>query len=64
MENKYTAIIIEPIEHKALGFVLNNFLENLDDNWNIIIYHGNKNIEFVNTIIDTKLNKYKKEYLL
>lgn len=60
MENKYTAIIIEPREHKALEFVLNNFLENLDDNWNIIIYHGNKNMEFVSTIIDTKLEKYKK----
>jgi hypothetical protein len=64
MENKYTAIIIEPRKHNALEFVLNNFLENLDDNWNIIIYHGNKNVEFVNTIIDTKLKKYKKRISL
>ena len=35
MENnaKYTAIIIEPRTHKALEFVLNNFLENLNDDW-------------------------------
>jgi len=25
MENKYTAIIVEPRKHKALEFVLNNF---------------------------------------
>ena len=39
-QNKYTAVIVEPREHKALSFVLNNFLENLSDEWNIIIMHG------------------------
>jgi len=55
----YTAIIIEPRKHNALEFVLNNFLENLSDEWNIIIYHGNKNIDYLQNIIDTKLQKYK-----
>lgn len=59
MESKYTAIIIEPRKHKALEFVLNNFLENLNDDWNIIIYHGNNNIDYLQNIIDNKLNKYK-----
>jgi hypothetical protein len=31
MSSKYTAVIIEPRQHKALQFVLNNFLENLND---------------------------------
>ena len=39
----YTAIIVEPRKHAALEFVLNNFLENLDLNWNIKIYHGTEN---------------------
>ena len=39
----YTAIIVEPRKHAAMQFVLNNFLENLDLNWNIKIYHGIEN---------------------
>ena len=37
MSQQYTAIIVEPREHKALVFVLNNFCTNLDENWNIIV---------------------------
>ena len=33
MNNKYTAIIVEPRKHIALEFVLNNFLENLNNDW-------------------------------
>ena len=44
---KYTAIIIEPREHKALEFVLNNFVENLSNDWNFIIFHGSKNIDYI-----------------
>jgi hypothetical protein len=47
MSYKYTAIIIEPRIHKALPFVLHNFLENLSEEWGIIIFHGNKNKQFV-----------------
>jgi len=49
--SKYTAIIIEPREHKALLYVLNNFLENLSNEWSIIIFHGNNNIEYVNNCL-------------
>jgi len=48
---KYTAIIIEPRKHNALPFVLKNFTDNLNEDWNFIIYYGTKNKEFINTII-------------
>lgn len=56
---KYTAIIIEPREHKALEFVLNNFLDNLDDRWNIILSHGKSNINFVMSILN-KMDESKR----
>ena len=49
---EYTAVIIEPREHKALKFVLENFIENLSNEWNIIIFHGNKNKEFILDILN------------
>lgn len=54
----YTAVIIEPREHNALSFVLRNILENLDDTWNILIFHGTKNENFVKNIIKDKLFSY------
>ena len=51
----YTAIIVEPREHPALEFVLNNFLSTLSDEWNIIVFHGNKNIDFLKKIIENNL---------
>jgi hypothetical protein len=54
----HTAIIVEPREHPALEFVLNNFLSNLSDEWNIIVFHGNKNIHFLEKIIENNLQKY------
>jgi hypothetical protein len=42
-----------------MKFVLTNFLENLPENWNIIIMHGNKNINYVKEIIDNSLKQYK-----
>jgi len=59
VSNKYTAVIVEPRKHAALSFVLENFLKNLSNEWNIIIFHGNLNIDFVNNIISNKLNNYK-----
>ena len=56
---KYTAIIVEPREHKALSFVLNNYLENLSDEWGVVICHGTKNIEYINNIILDDLSKYR-----
>ena len=49
----YSAIIIEPREHPALSFVLDNFIHNLSDEWNFIIFHGNLNLSFINNIIET-----------
>ena len=54
-EEKYTAVIVEPREHKALYFVLNNFVENLSDNWNFIIFHGNKNTDYILNILKSPL---------
>ncbi len=56
----YTAIIIEPREHKALYFVLNNFLHNLTNEWNVIIFHGDKNIDYVKQIVNRLDESYKK----
>jgi hypothetical protein len=57
--NNYTAIIIEPRKHLALEFVLTNFLENLSNEWNIIIFHGTNNKLYIENIINNKLLKYK-----
>ena len=59
VQNKYTAVIIEPRKHAALPFVLDNFLKNLSNKWNIIIFHGSLNNEYVNDIIDKQLYDYK-----
>ena len=61
---KYSAIIVEPRKDKALYFVLNNFLTNLSDDWAIIICHGNKNIDYLNNIIQHKLLHFKKRIIL
>ena len=56
---KYTAVIVEPREHKALEFVLRNFFLNLSDEWGFIIFHGNKNKDFIYNLFDTSLKEYK-----
>lgn len=58
MTTKYTAIIIEPRKHKALHFVLHNFLSNLSDDWSIILFHGNTNIEYAQNIVKCVEEKY------
>jgi|TARA_Y100000389_G_C17464316_1_gene524222 hypothetical protein len=65
MNERRTAIIIEPREHKALPFVLKNFCKNLDDNWDIIIVHGTNNEIFVKNIItnDIKNNNHNIEFV-
>lgn len=56
---KYTAVIIEPRKHKALQFVLNNFFENLSNEWSFVILHGNQNKEYIMDIMDNQLPQYK-----
>ena len=53
-----TAIIIEPRKHRALPFVLRNILENLDNTWNVILYHGTHNKEFSEQILSGELFIY------
>lgn len=60
---KYTALIIEPREHRALNFVLNNFLTNLSEDWSIIIFHGNQNIDYVKNIVENLEENYKNRIL-
>ena len=55
----YTAIIVEPRQHKALEYVLNNFLNNLSNDWSFIVFHGNENLKFINNIITEKLSIHK-----
>ena len=56
----YTAFIIEPRRHKALAFVLTNFVRNLPSpKWKFLIFHGNGNKEYVENIIDTHLRDSK-----
>jgi hypothetical protein len=46
----YTAVIVEPRKHKALRFVVKNALENLSTEWNIILFHGIDNKQYVTDI--------------
>ena len=52
MPYKYTAVIIEPRKHKALEFVLCNALENLSEEWQVILFHGTKNRDYVKGIME------------
>uniref|UniRef100_A0A6C0KUA8 DUF5672 domain-containing protein n=1 Tax=viral metagenome TaxID=1070528 RepID=A0A6C0KUA8_9ZZZZ len=46
-----TAVIVEPRNHPALSFVLQNVVTNLPNNWKILIFHGNQNKEVVEHIL-------------
>jgi len=52
-EFSYTAIMIEPRQHPAMRFVLQNFLENLDTRWNFILYHGIDNEDWLKTLVQS-----------
>jgi hypothetical protein len=56
---KYSAVIIEPREHKSLEFVLNNILTNLSDEWGLIIFHGRKNKQFILDLFENSLKIFK-----
>ena len=53
---KKTAFITEPRKHKALKFVLENFLSILPEEWNIQINHSTENINYIKQVIN---NYYK-----
>ena len=56
-EEPSTAIIVEPREHRALGFVVRNVLDNLPANWSVRIYHGTKNQTFVENLLETEFSQ-------
>jgi len=47
----YTAVIVEPRQHAALGFVLTNFMSNLSEDWNFLIFHGTHNLDHIQKIL-------------
>tara|TARA_B100000424_G_scaffold270274_1_gene269163 strand:- start:530 stop:1348 length:819 start_codon:yes stop_codon:yes gene_type:complete len=49
---KKTAFISEPRKHKALKFVLENFLSILPEEWYVQINHGTHNFDYIKSIID------------
>ena len=49
---KKTAFITEPRKHKALKFVLENFLSILPEEWNIQINHSTENINYIKQVIN------------
>jgi hypothetical protein len=52
----YTALIVEPRKHPALQFVLKNFLENLDERWNFLVFHGNENEQWLRATINSEFS--------
>jgi hypothetical protein len=56
---KYTAVITEPRIIPSWKLVLNNFLTNLDERWNFIIFCGLLNKEFLQDLIDTNFKEHK-----
>ena len=50
-EYEYTAMIIEPRKHKAMEFVLKNFMDNLDNRWCFVIFCSDFNLNFIFNII-------------
>jgi hypothetical protein len=62
--NIYSAVIVEFRQHKALRFVLTNFLKNLSDEWNIIIFCGNLNSKVVDNILEKLSSKRITKYQL
>jgi len=45
------AIIVETRKHKALPFVLNNVLSILSEDWDLQIFHGSNNLDYINEVI-------------
>jgi hypothetical protein len=57
------AIIVETRKHKALPFVLNNVMSILSDEWQLQIFHGLENYEYIIDIMfdDDFLSEVKKK---
>lgn len=46
------AFITEPRKHRALKFVLENFMSILPEEWDFVINHGTDNLDYIKSIID------------
>ena len=63
-EMSKVVIIVETREHKALPFVLNNVMSILPHDWNLQIFHGSINFDYVKEVLRTdELLKYKEVVL-
>ena len=60
----YTAVMIEPREHPAFEFVMTNFLQNLNDDWGFVIFHGTKNKEYVDVLFITLAGRLRADRFL
>lgn len=60
----YTAVIIEPRRHPAFQFVLKNFLENLDERWGFLVFHGTENEQWVLEMISKEFPEDAKRITL
>jgi hypothetical protein len=45
-------------------FVLSNFLKNLSDEWNFVIFHGTTNTDFIVNILDNVIPEHKNRFKL
>ena len=50
---KKVAFITEPRKHKALKFVLENYISILPEEWDFVINHGTDNLDYIKTVIDS-----------
>lgn len=57
------AVIVETREHKAMPFVLNNVMSVLPDDWDLQIFHGSNNLNYITDVIQNdELLKNKNIY--
>jgi hypothetical protein len=47
----YTAVFVEMRKHPAYTFVLENFVQNLNEDWQFMLVHGTENREFIDECI-------------
>jgi hypothetical protein len=59
-----TVVIVETRKPKALTMVLQSVFENLGKEWNLLFFHGSKNKEWIQKIIDTHFAENKSRITL
>jgi len=59
---RYTVVIIEPRKHKAFKFIIKNILDNLDNNWDIQIFHGINNKNYIENIININFINFSNRF--